>query len=196
MSMRGKNGFTMVEVLVSIFVLSLGVIGVAGMQLNAMRVSQQSSYQTVALQLASEMADKMRSNDAQMKLADSLNPFLAVNYNAATDGAPTAPNKICYSSAADCNAEELAKFDIYELETRIRDVLPGGRITICRDTTPWDTSAGAFKWACTASLAAVDNASMVVKIGWQAKNPDGTLVRDADKAFPPGVALTVEPYTK
>lgn len=196
MRQSGYKGFTLIEVLVSIFVLALGVIGVAGMQLNAMRTTQQSGFQTTALQLASEMADRMRSNDSQMKLADAQNPFLAVAYNSGTATAPTAPAKKCYSTATDCSAAELAQYDIYEFETRIKSALPGGRVVICRDTSPWDNSAGALTWTCTAGIAAVNGASMVIKIGWQAKRPDGTLVRAVDKSFPPGVAITVEPYTK
>jgi len=55
------NGFSLIEVLIAVFVLALGVIGVAGMQLTAMRTSQQSAFQTTAVELPAEMADKMRA---------------------------------------------------------------------------------------------------------------------------------------
>ena len=67
------QGFSLIEVLIAIFVVALGVIGAAGLQLTSIRTSQQSSFKSVAVQLANELADKMRSNDAQMKLSDSSN---------------------------------------------------------------------------------------------------------------------------
>lgn len=182
-----KAGFSLVEVLVSIFVLALGVIGVAGMQLTALRTAQQSALRTTALQLASEMADRMRTNDSQMKLAGADNPFLRVDFPP-RDGRHTAPDKLCYAS--DCNAEELAKFDIYEWEKQVKTALPGGRAVICRDAAPWDTATGAFTWTCNAGSG--DGASVVIKLGWREKanNLDGS------QPLPPGVAITVKPYIK
>ena len=184
-----RNGFSLIEVLVSVLVLALGVIGAAGMQLTAMRTTQQSEFQTLALQLAAEMADKMRANDSQMKTGGA-NPFLSVNYQSAIEGEPTAPGKLCYASA--CNGEELAEFDIYEWKKRVKAALPGGRVLVCRDSAPWDSAKNALTWNCSAGAG--DNASLMIKIGWQGKNPDGSLIRDAVNVFPPSVALTVEPY--
>ncbi len=182
----------MIEVMISILVLALGVIGAAGMQLAALRTSQQSAFQTVALELAAEMADKMRANDTQMRQVD--NQFLGVDFRSEGNNEPAAPRVMCYSSSANCSAEELARFEIYEWEKRVKASLPGGRALICRDASPWDSAAGALTWDCSGS--AVGSASLVIKLGWQAKNPDGTLIADAAKQFPPSVALTVEPYTR
>lgn len=187
-----KNGFSLIEVLVSMFVLALGVIGAASMQLAALRTTQQSAFQTAALQLASEMADKMRANDSQMKQSGSANPFLMVDYKSDTDGEPTAPGKLCYADT--CDGGELAEFDIYEWKKRIRATLPGGRVLICRDSAPWDSAAKGFTWSCAGG--AESSAPLVIKLGWQGKNPDGSLIRDAAKLFPPSVALAVEPYIK
>jgi len=184
-----RSGFSLIEVLVSILVLALGVIGAAGMQLTAMRTTQQSAFQTLALQLAGEMADKMRANDSQMKKAGA-NPFLAVSYQSAIEGEPAPPGKLCYSSA--CDGDDLAEFDIYEWKKRIKESLPGGRALICRDAAPWDSAKEALTWSCSGGSG--DSASLVIKIGWQGKNSDGTLIRDEVNIFPPSVALTVEPY--
>lgn len=185
-------GFSLIEVLISVFVLVLGVIGAAGMQLTALRTSQQSAFQTTALELAAEMADKMRANDSQMKRSD--NPFMSVDFRSSENAEPTAPGTMCYSANANCSAEELAKFEIYEWEKRIKASLPGGRAVICRDSLPWDSGADALTWSCSGSSG--NAASVVVKVGWQAKNPDGSLIADAAKQFPPSVALTVEPYIR
>jgi type IV pilus assembly protein PilV len=193
MRKKGSNGFTLVEVLISVFVLALGVIGAAGMQLTALRTTQQSAFQTSALQLAAEMADKMRANDHQMKLADNSNPYLKVDYQSAAGSASADAGPSCYGAGSSCIAGQLAQFDIDEWLKRIDTTLPAGRVLICRDATPWDSGINAFGWDCDASAS---NAPLVIKIGWQEKRPDGTLVRNADKSFPPGVALTVAPYSK
>jgi type IV pilus assembly protein PilV len=190
-----QSGFTLIEVLISVLVLALGVIGAAGMQLTALRTTQQSAFQTIALDLASEMAEKMRANTGQMKQVDNLNTFMKVNYKSDTDDNPSVPDKMCFDAAVNCNAKELAEFDVYEWETRIKAALPSGSAVICRDANPWDASAGALRWSCDGSGAA-SSASVVIKIGWQGKNPDGSLINDADKKFPPSVAITVEPYIK
>jgi type IV pilus assembly protein PilV len=190
MDISRENGFSMTEVLVAILVLAGGVIGAAGMQLNALRTTQQSGLHSSALQLAVEMADRMRANDSRMKQDDADNPFLSVDYDAATDGDPIAPAAFCYASA--CNDEQLAVFDIYEWQRRIKAVLPGGRAVICRDATPWDEASKSFDWDCDG--AAGKGASLVIKLGWQGKNPDGSLIKDNNKLFAPSVALTIEPY--
>lgn len=190
-----QNGFTLIEVLISVFVLALGVIGAAGMQLNAMRTGQQSGFQTIAVQLASEMADNMRANANQLNQDDSANPYI-IEYNSATDAAPAAPGKLCYGATVNCSGAELADFDIYEWETRLKAALPGGRVVICRDATPWNSTDAALSWDCAYSLSTAKNAPFVIKVGWQGKNPDGSLIKDANNLFRPSVAITVEPYTK
>jgi len=187
---RHRAGFSLAEVLVSLLVLSLGVIGAAGMLLAALRTTHQSALQSTALQLAAEMADKMRANDVQLKLADSANPFLSVDYRSATDEMPAAPSVSCYAS--DCSSAQLADFDIRDWERRIAAELPAGRVRICRDATPWDESAHALTWSCAGGAG--QDASVVIKLGWQGRNPDGSLVQDSGKQFPPAIALTVEPY--
>lgn len=190
-----QSGFSLVEVLVSVFVLAVGIIGTAGMQLNALRTAQQTAFQTAAIQLASEMADKMRANAGRFNLADDKNPFVNLDYSSPDNPLPIS-GSACHASA--CNAEELAAFEIREWENRIRNVLPGGRIRICRDTLPWDSSTGMFKWSCTPSTAGKHSAALVIKIGWHGKgsNPDGSAAGDAGIPAPPNLAMTVAPYAE
>jgi type IV pilus assembly protein PilV len=160
------------------------------MQLNALRMTQQSGLHSSAFQLAMEMADRMRANDSRMKQDDADNPFLSVDYDATTDGDPSAPATLCYSAA--CNDEQLAAFDIYEWQKRIKAALPGGRAVICRDATPWNEASKSFDWDCDDATG--KGASLVIKLGWRGKNPDGSLIKNDNKLVAPSVALTIEPY--
>ena len=180
----------MMEVLVSLLILAFGVIGAAGMQLTALRANTQSSYHTVALQLASEIADRMRINYSQMKEEDADNAYLSIDYDS-NSGRPEPPDHLCYDG--NCNAVQLAAFDVWEWQTRLYANLPGGRVRVCRDASPWDRDTRALTWHCNAGDT---QGSLVIKVGWQEKEPNGELVRDGGTSFPPATVLTVTPYVR
>ena len=188
--MGNARGFSMVEVLVSLLILAVGVIGAAGMQLAALRANTQSSYHTVALQLASEIADRMRANYSQMRGEDGDNAYLSIDYDS-NSGRPEPPEHLCYDG--NCNAAQLAAFDIWEWMTRLHASLPGGRVRVCRDASPWDRDARALAWRCSATDTP---GSLVIKVGWQEKEANGKLVRDGTASFPPAMVLTVTPYVR
>lgn len=193
MKNSNQTGFTLAEVLVSVLVLAAGIIGTAALQLTAMRTAQQTAFQTAAIQLVSEIADKMRANAGRFSMPDDLNPFLNLDYSASVDPLPPA-SKACHTT--NCNAEELARFEIHEWKSRIKTTLPGGRIRICRDDQPWDSAAGKFRWDCTVSVADKNRSSLVIKVGWHGKgrNPDGSLAEDVNVRTHPNMAVTVAPY--
>lgn len=182
-----KNGFSLIEVLVSILILAVGVVGTADMQLTALRAARQSAFHAFAQQLAAEIADAMRANHGLARGAAGVAPYVGLDYRSAGNGEPSSPAKLCYASA--CDARELAEFEIYEWKKRVKAALPGGRIAICRDANPWQADKNALAWACNGEQDGT--APVVIKLGWQAKNPDGGLKRDSAGTFPPLVALTV-----
>lgn len=188
----GNAGFSLVEVLVSILILAIGVIGVARMQLAAARTTQQSALQTVALELASEMSDKIRAND-RISNSNIAGTYLSVDYDSDRQGEPAPPSKLCFG--VECDNHEIAAFDIYDWEKRIGSELPGGRARICRDAHPWSEASRSLKWGCT-TAGSDDSAPIVVKVGWKGKNPDGSPVRNNDKEFPPAVVLAVTSYAE
>jgi type IV pilus assembly protein PilV len=194
MEIRKQGGFTLIEVMTSVLVLAIGVIGAAGMQLGALRTAQQSAFQTLALQFASELADKIRATTQEMP-SGSLSPFLDLEYASATDAVPV-PDMLCYSR--NCNSEALTKFELYEWKTRIRTRLPGARVKICRDAMPWSQAAAGFTWQCTTPAEGAAAAPLVIKLGWKSKDahPNGRAKKETDTNFPPSVAITVASYQK
>jgi type IV pilus assembly protein PilV len=67
-SKRGRQGGTsLIEVLIATVVLSLGVLGVAGMQAAGLRASYGASYRAQAAFLAQDILDRMRGNPGQAK---------------------------------------------------------------------------------------------------------------------------------
>ena len=54
---RRACGFTLVEVLMAVFVLAVALAGTMHLHLSALRAQRQSSYHGIALQLAGDMAE-------------------------------------------------------------------------------------------------------------------------------------------
>lgn len=188
------QGFTLFEVLVSILILAVGMLAAAGLQLSAIRTTQQSSMQTLAMSLAADMADRMRANDVIMNAPDATNPFLQVNLQSGQ--ALSEPEKFCNLESAACTPTELANFEIYDWQKRLRELMPTAQAVICRDTNPWDSVGKMYKWRCTVTSTSTDSGPVTIKVGWQAKKPDGTLLRQSNGEFPPQVALIVAPSAK
>lgn len=59
-----EDGFTMVELLVAVLVLSIGLLGLAGLQAAGLRNNQSAYQRSQATILAYDIADRMRANQA------------------------------------------------------------------------------------------------------------------------------------
>ena len=60
----GQRGATMIEVLVSVVIISVGLLGIAGLQLMAMRNSQGALQDSLATMYTYSILDSMRANPA------------------------------------------------------------------------------------------------------------------------------------
>lgn len=105
-----SGGFTLIEVLVTVVVLSLGLLGLAGLQVVSLTNNQTAYYRSIATQQANDMMDRMRAN---------LNGISAGNYDN-----QTAANQGCLSSS--CTAENMAKTDLFQWLANNAALLPSG----------------------------------------------------------------------
>ncbi|WLI90373.1 type IV pilus modification protein PilV [Massilia sp. R2A-15] len=172
MRSRLAGGFTLIEVLVALCVLTIGALGAAAMQLSALRARHQSGLASSAVQLAGSLADSMRANRVAMQAGDALNPYLQLRYDAQTDGPPQPPGALCHAGAP-CTALQLAEAEAYHIKDALRTQYPGGRVVVCRD------SAAELNWACDGAAGA----PVVIKIGWRGQ--------EAGAAAQPRVALAL-----
>ena len=177
-------GFSLIEVLMSILVLAIGLIGAAMMQLHAARTTEQSNFHDTALTLAMQIADEIRANDVEMRKYGAANPFSPFQYKVGDAIISASPN--CY--LASCSTAEMANHTKQQWQQRIRDVLPQGRVEICRDATVLIAGTDSFNW-CSGIAAAT--APLAVKIGWYERDPDGSSVQDTS----PRIAVLVAPYS-
>jgi len=111
-------GFSLIEVLVSVFVFSIGLLGIAGMQLASLRMKGDSLYRAQAEMLAADMADRMRTNLNQAELGT------ASPYNNAAGASTANPNCLGLDStgaptSSSCSPSQLAQNDFYEWNSAI-----------------------------------------------------------------------------
>ncbi len=161
-----QRGFTLVEVLVSVVILSIGVLGAVGMQAASLQSNREVRYQVIAASMARELAEKMRGNHViAIKPAVADNPYL-LDTTLSASSTLTAPTPNCYSASCPTGLN-VAAWDIYDLQVRLRDALPSPRIRICLDATPF-TSAGVAQWTCSNSGDVA-----VLKLAWNRAGTKG-----------------------
>lgn len=183
---RSEGGFSLIEVLVAALVLAFGVIGAIGMQLTALRTTQQSIFHSSALHLAADMADRMRANLGRMQTFDRDNPYLQVDF-AAGQSVPHSDTE-CYDPR-DCDPRQIAQLEIDAWLRRLAETLPDARVRICRDIAPWHTADASFSWDCKETGP---SAPVLIKIGWRDKDESG----GEERISSPRIALPVASFAQ
>ncbi len=59
-----ESGFTLIEVLVALVILSIGLLGLAGLQVSGLRGSSSAYMKSAAMIYANDMVDRIRANRA------------------------------------------------------------------------------------------------------------------------------------
>lgn len=160
MQRHSSGGFTLIEVLVALFVLAIGVVGASAAQLTAQRTRQHAALGAEAVMVAGALAARMQANPQVALLPDASNPYLSFDYSAHGAAAP-AGTVACFGAAV-CDPLALAAFDLHEMRLAMHGRFPGGRIAVCRDDAPWDAARRRYRWDCSGGAAA----PVTIKIGW------------------------------
>jgi len=64
-SKRAQEGMTLIEVLVALLILTVGLLGAAAIQLNALKYTDSARMTTQASFIAYDMMDRIRANSAE-----------------------------------------------------------------------------------------------------------------------------------
>ena len=94
------------EVLVSVFILSIGVLGVAGLQITAKRSNFEATQRATAAALAQDIIERMRANP------EELSTYTDAGVGRIIDGT----TMTAVDCSVDCVPESIAEYDLYELE--------------------------------------------------------------------------------
>lgn len=113
---RQQHGFTLVEVMVALFVLSIAMLGIAGLQITSKRANFEAVQRTTATLFAQEVLERIRSNDEQLTVYTNGGAGRTIEL-AGTDGI-TATD--CTTVA--CDTATLAMYDLYEFTQALSGV--------------------------------------------------------------------------
>ena len=186
-----SGGFSLVEVLVSIVVMTFGLLGMVGMQAAALKANREARIQSSAISLAKELADMIRGNKA-VGVATTSNPYLG-DFNSVPLAAASPSYCLSVRSSTTCaDVTAVANSQMTEWLARVDAELPGARVMSCRDNSPYD-SDGLPEWTCTSGADEV----VVIKIGWTRGSTDksrtgGTAFENVgDTGSRPSIVLAV-----
>jgi type IV pilus assembly protein PilV len=120
-TLRKQRGFSLIEVLVTTVVFSIGVLGVSGLNAFSQRASFESVQRSTAAELGFSLMEEMRYNTA------ALNDYLAAgDLGGGSVGAEPAPG--CDDPLVPCTATQLALHGLWAWEQQLdggKEVLAG-----------------------------------------------------------------------
>ncbi len=109
---KEQQGFTLVESMVSLVVLSVGMLGIAALYAQGLGAGRSALYRTQAVNLVADMADRIRANRVAL-----------VAY------AGPASNNGCdpQGGGVDCTPAEMAAHDLFLWNQQVQQLLPNGQ---------------------------------------------------------------------
>lgn len=150
---RANAGVGLVEVLVTVLVLSIGLLGVAGLQATGLRQNHDAFLRTQATVLAYDIIDRMRANQIGAQAGDYDNQAGAVQAACTTNPG--------------CSPAAMAQNDVFQWNAAISRSLTSGQGVVCIDSTPNDGDPTARECDAAGSLYAV-------KLWWDDDRDDDT----------------------
>lgn len=108
-----QRGASLVEVMVALFILAIGLLGMLGLQTKSMQFNQSAYSYSQAVFLANDLAERIRTNTSQ-----------ATAYLLAENATP--PEVTCHSPDVSCTPAQLAGHDVYAWRQNVQELLPLG----------------------------------------------------------------------
>lgn len=103
-------GFSLIELLVTLVIVSVGVLGVASLQIQSLQQNREAFFRAEATYLANGLIDRIRANPLQV-------------YTLPIAQAPVAAGSCVL---ANCTSAEMAGYDLAEWQCSIRSVNQAG----------------------------------------------------------------------
>lgn len=116
MSHVKARGYSLLEVLIALLIMSVGMLGVAGLFAHSMQAGRTALLQHQALLLAADVAERIRAN-----------PRAGVAYQG------TYGNGSCASENTVCDEHSMAGHDISLWQHQAAQTLPDGQVTVTFD---------------------------------------------------------------
>lgn len=123
-------GVTLIEVLIAVLVLSIGLLGIAGLQAATVRYKINTWSRVAVSDLVADIADRIRANSNAAGTSFGEVTAVASSYTLSSSWSDqqaatlSLPSPNCNS--ATCTAAERAAFDMVEWRTKVREKIPQG----------------------------------------------------------------------
>jgi type IV pilus assembly protein PilV len=183
---RQHSGFTLIEVMVSLIIIGVGMLGIAKIQALAYASTGTASLRSLAALEASSLAAAMRANRnywsvtaatvsqtitiTGANVTASTDPLLLIAYNCALGG-----------GNAPCTAPQLAAYDVQQWAANLNPLLPSATATIfCEAPVPAGYPLGS-PIDCT------------VQLNWAERTVGINVQSDGNAMLAPTYTLYVEP---
>ncbi len=114
-----EQGFSMIEVLVTLLIISLALLGTAGLQAYSMRLNQGGQYRSLAVFLAADLAERMEANRPSAAAGGYV---LSSTTGAAFLAGGNAVSTACVTGA--CTGAALASDDLSQWQNAVATTLP------------------------------------------------------------------------
>lgn len=111
-----RAGFTLVEVLIALIIMSVGMLGIAGLYVHSMNAGRTSVFRHHAVTLAGDVGDRIRAN-----------PGGGITYEVT---APPGINNNCVAGGVDCDATQMAQHDVFLWSRQATGTLPNGSVAV------------------------------------------------------------------
>lgn len=133
------RGFSLLEVLVALVVLSIGLLGIAAMQASALSSTHGSQLESLVAIQARSLADAMSANPDYWS---NNSPTFTVTPSASSpttpvidSNAPAAPSGGCINTT--CSATDMAGYDVQQWAIQLLGQVPGASAKItCKASAP------------------------------------------------------------
>lgn len=111
----------MIEVMVALFLLAIGLLGMLSLQNASQRSNQSAMYSSVAVLLARDMANRMTAND-DPEIATDNGLYDGIDSKDETGSVPTCSNN--------CGSAQVLNVDVGVWSEALKMQLPAGRGTV------------------------------------------------------------------
>jgi type IV pilus assembly protein PilV len=132
------RGVSLIEVMVSIVIASIGILALAGVNAASIRYTKMSQYRSTAALLASELGERMRANKQFLAVSSTAYDFTGDFASQANlPVTPVLASLPCSNpnvAGDNCTVAEIAAIDLWQWQNEVRNMLPHGSVYIVTDT--------------------------------------------------------------
>lgn len=150
---KQQTGVSMIEILVLVIIMSIGLLGIAGLQVTGLKQTTNAGFQTQAMLLAEDLIERVRAN------REAAIPFNSYEKKHNTDFSNSAV--AACATAAGCTKEQMAANDLFSWSQLVQNSLPVDADRLKDDTFICIDSDSTDATNCDGA-----GSTFVIQIGW------------------------------